>query len=496
MKVSTQADDSARDFVVKEDQQQLPRMSDCFNNPVVVELIGSSFHKPPCVSYYMLRFPRVQKIHMDRTFRDATTFQALQDFAEDALASPRDTKSSQEDAIWIARLEGADPRSKYILDNSQEKTSSSTGMSVSPRSTIVASIGMPAQTLFFIETDETCDSFSKERLDDVVQALDATCAGINNEVTSISKKRKLMEESSQLDAPPCNRQKLVWPKATALSLRSNKSQQHAQVTRPLKELRNLGPRRPSLSPAWHLVDGKQVRSLQASWEEQLQVTGCMSPKLRWKSRRRCTSQDLKVHNSADMAILALPSPPTSSAETARSTIEYGVQTPTHSTHSETFALDVETSVLFAPNLSTSLIRTIQQQLREIPRLPVISFTRSSTYFLDTLTERKSNASGSVAIIGIVLVSKDAGEVGALLSDIGSALTTRRRQMACERGKVVFLDVHSFRCLLVPYAVHTATFPYGTFYGCLKWGVWANDSLEQSEDRVRDSWQWQELLQLR
>jgi DNA ligase-4 len=69
-------------------QLQLPRPSEIFKHPFIVEVIGAGFDKPPNASYFTLRFPRVQKIHQDRTFNDVVSYGELQELATRAMEVP------------------------------------------------------------------------------------------------------------------------------------------------------------------------------------------------------------------------------------------------------------------------------------------------------------------------------------------------------------------------------------------------------------------------
>jgi DNA ligase-4 len=80
-----------------------PRMEVCFRDPLVFEVLGSSYSKLPG-GYFMLRHPRVRKLHQDRTWKDCITFNALQSAAAEALDSPQDSET-QENVKWIAKLE-------------------------------------------------------------------------------------------------------------------------------------------------------------------------------------------------------------------------------------------------------------------------------------------------------------------------------------------------------------------------------------------------------
>jgi DNA ligase-4 len=104
---------------VKFDQGQLLRPTD----PFVVEIMGAGFAKPANARHFALRFPRVQKIHQDRTFRDAVSFDELQELARQSR-EVAEGNESQEDRFWFEKLQRADPISDYVSDRSTSSTPS------------------------------------------------------------------------------------------------------------------------------------------------------------------------------------------------------------------------------------------------------------------------------------------------------------------------------------------------------------------------------------
>jgi DNA ligase-4 len=102
----------------------LPSMDVAFKIPFVVELLGSGFDKPSNAQYYTLRFPRVLKIHWDRSFEDAISFVELQDLAEKARAVPAD-ELEEENAVWLEKVAGTNRKKEYIVDKSQSTSTSS-----------------------------------------------------------------------------------------------------------------------------------------------------------------------------------------------------------------------------------------------------------------------------------------------------------------------------------------------------------------------------------
>ncbi|KAL2000795.1 hypothetical protein VTN02DRAFT_2599 [Thermoascus thermophilus] len=107
----------------------LPNMDAIFKTPFVVEMLGSGFEKPSDASFFTLRFPRVLKIHLDRTLEEAVSFSELQHLAEKARSVPEE-EQCEERTSWAARIKASNGGSEYIVDGSQ--SSSSTNIRTSP----------------------------------------------------------------------------------------------------------------------------------------------------------------------------------------------------------------------------------------------------------------------------------------------------------------------------------------------------------------------------
>ncbi|RYP46824.1 hypothetical protein DL768_007029 [Monosporascus sp. mg162] len=101
-----------------------------FANPVVFDVRCFSFDKEPNSRYWSMRFPVVSKIHFDRSYIDAITFDDLQEAAKTAIEMPQQ-EDSQEMRNWIRALEKADPRGIAVDAISQDSTSSES--TISPR---------------------------------------------------------------------------------------------------------------------------------------------------------------------------------------------------------------------------------------------------------------------------------------------------------------------------------------------------------------------------
>ena len=106
-----------------------------FKKPIVVEVMGAGFDKNSGCNHWVLRFPRLTKLHLDRGMEDVISFGELQQMAEASLVVGSDDDGTKEDADWIERLRKADGKSAYIIDKSQ-----STSPSKTPRSATTISL--------------------------------------------------------------------------------------------------------------------------------------------------------------------------------------------------------------------------------------------------------------------------------------------------------------------------------------------------------------------
>ena len=97
-----------------------------FREPFVFEVLGSSYSRPSNAGYYMLRHPRVKRMHGDRTWRECITFDQLQNAAQEALAVPDDT-AMQEDLEMMNGLESSCKR-RFSQMSGSTTPSSATSM--------------------------------------------------------------------------------------------------------------------------------------------------------------------------------------------------------------------------------------------------------------------------------------------------------------------------------------------------------------------------------
>ncbi|PYH46284.1 ATP dependent DNA ligase domain protein [Aspergillus saccharolyticus JOP 1030-1] len=93
-----------------------------FKTPFIVEILGSGFEKPSNAGYFALRFPRITKIHWDRTLTDAVSYTELQKLADDARAVPTDDMD-EERSEWSKRVKLGPGSAQYASRRSRSVSS-------------------------------------------------------------------------------------------------------------------------------------------------------------------------------------------------------------------------------------------------------------------------------------------------------------------------------------------------------------------------------------
>lgn len=104
------------------------RIDTIIDEPFVFEVLGSSFDKASNTDFWMLRHPRVKKLHEDRTWRDCISFQELQTMAREAVTVPADSES-QENIRWMDKIERSCRRK---IARASNQTTPATKSTVSP----------------------------------------------------------------------------------------------------------------------------------------------------------------------------------------------------------------------------------------------------------------------------------------------------------------------------------------------------------------------------
>lgn len=74
------------------------------SEPVLVELKGAGFYKPRGTDDYVLRFPRVEKVHLDRDWMEGVTRDELQYIAQKSVSAAENGEMER----WKDALSGVD----------------------------------------------------------------------------------------------------------------------------------------------------------------------------------------------------------------------------------------------------------------------------------------------------------------------------------------------------------------------------------------------------
>ena len=109
-----------------------------FNRPFVVDVVGSKFERPANTDYWMLRHPRVTRIHVDRFAEDVVSFDELQSLAKQAPEIPENESLEASKFMEQIRKVSEPKRPQFVNTHSPFSTRTSTISSASVRSSRTA----------------------------------------------------------------------------------------------------------------------------------------------------------------------------------------------------------------------------------------------------------------------------------------------------------------------------------------------------------------------
>ncbi|KAL9093641.1 MAG: hypothetical protein Q9159_000170 [Coniocarpon cinnabarinum] len=106
-----------------------------FTKPFIVDVLGSSFERPPNAQFHMLRHPRIVKIHNnDRDICDIVSFNELQSMAMEALKIPNNVLEEEKKILQQIKQACQPKRSQFLESQSPARTNTSTASPASTRS--------------------------------------------------------------------------------------------------------------------------------------------------------------------------------------------------------------------------------------------------------------------------------------------------------------------------------------------------------------------------
>jgi hypothetical protein len=88
------------------DREPSRQPTELFRKPLVAKVVGTGFDKADNDRYFTLRFPRIQKIHGDRSCEDMISFDDLQVSADRSSHIDHAERDKAENE-WLAKLQGA-----------------------------------------------------------------------------------------------------------------------------------------------------------------------------------------------------------------------------------------------------------------------------------------------------------------------------------------------------------------------------------------------------
>ena len=318
-----------------------------FRKPFVVEIMGAGFDKNAACDFYTLRFPRLTRIHVDRTLKGTMSFEELQEMAKTHTESPP-SPDSQEDAKWIERLMKADGKNHYIVDKSQSTSPGRTPQSLASISLSPVSTRRPKPPVFVrIDTKEM---WQTSDVRDDSQSTDPPSV-LSSRSTSVPKSKRNASQLNSTPTPAFNAvnkrrrvestqdsaeglltsqlsQALMTPSVRTLRPRRGPSaeapkpagpveaavQKSSGVREPLAEMRYASPETQRRSRA--LIDGSQS-ALKPS------VSKASKAQVQAKRRTAAAKTSSVAERAPDVVKIDfpfLPTPPTSSAESAAANV--------------------------------------------------------------------------------------------------------------------------------------------------------------------------------
>lgn len=139
----------------------MPQPIELFRRPFIVKVMSARFNKSANARYFTLRFPRVQKIHLDRTVKETVSFVELQKIIQTVDTVPQ----TDDDVTNIDRPKI--PPSSSFASSTLSNSSTSIESSQSSLDTATATSGlsqdewMRAEGLVMIKEPKTITAESR-----------------------------------------------------------------------------------------------------------------------------------------------------------------------------------------------------------------------------------------------------------------------------------------------------------------------------------------------
>ena len=126
---------------------RLEQPTELFETPIVVEVIEAGFDRPSNARFLSLRFPRIQKIHEDRSFLDTPSFVEYQQLATETMKTLHEASQTTNNFQSAEVHASCIPESATLSDTSTVRSIPSLGRDIAAR-THSRSIDEPSGYLF------------------------------------------------------------------------------------------------------------------------------------------------------------------------------------------------------------------------------------------------------------------------------------------------------------------------------------------------------------
>jgi DNA ligase 4 len=504
--------------------QKIDPPTELFKNPFVVEVVGGGFEKPANVTYHCLRFPRITKIHEDRSWSDIMSFDQLQELANNALTMAAN-EDSQTDREWIEKLIGADPRPRFVPENSVNSSACRDLSSAATASATLSGRRSPISPLpVHIDTQAMAEQERNERdlLSSVEQSSNLSPAIAT---TFLKRKSERQEQTTTANTSPkrikLSGQHTITDGSNSSGYKTSHVPLHrSQPRRPLLEIQN-----PSGSPDSSSVASQSVPEL-SSDRRQYNLKQRFSPLSKAKGSPAVPILQGEVPTSLPstkgrtvLAQAPLPTRQTSSTDEGqngstrnmahrrsknpialpprqvREQQDLRVSGPHASPRDEqqrklvlsVGVLQGPSSMIFLCPAIAGRISTEQHDVISSFASAKASFTFSREVFLE-MVQRTHNMS-HVAIINAASTRETGHEVAAFHRCISRKL---RDDHLVGQGRLLFFD-WKFLQYLGSNELSISTYkPH--FSGCLAWKS-GSDARGKRNWELRDIWNWKDVMDL-
>jgi DNA ligase 4 len=505
--------------------QRLDPPTELFKNPFVVEVVGGGFEKPANVTYHCLRFPRVSKFHEDRSCHEIMSFDELQELAAKANAIAAN-EDSQEDREWIERLVRADPKSKFLNENSANTTPRrNTGSVMTDGFTLSACHSSMTPLLVRMDTQEMTEQERSER--DSVWRGNHSSFSLPQDKIGSSKRKRLMQQTSPTANMSTKRLRLPEHHThtaihNALDSQVSELSSGAPLSRmPLLEIENpsnattvscLGPQDSPYLPvdqrhrdqahnhpprskeglAFATSDLQARRSMVSPSE---QTTANIPTKLPLLTPLKSSAEHVQNRKAYTVtggtAQWSSPSMPKGSGKHENNEIAQPSELSRDNERQKLPRLENilarYSTMIFLPSANaTTLSNDHNRWVTSFPNVEAL-FTFSRELFLGSI--QKAFAALHIAIVNTSNTKETGHEVGTFYHDIAKQL---RDGKIMGEGRLIFFDWEILQTLGSDELPITMAKPY--FAGCLIWET-GSDNARMRTWVLRDIWKWAEVMDL-